>query len=254
MKCIELSSDEILILLRNRFCKPAWAFLPQVRNGTGYLRTTRTADALAMSLYPSRGLDLHGFEIKVNRTDWLNELKNPDKAEEIAQFVDFWWIVSTKDVVKVEELPLNWGLMTPFGSTVKIVKQAKLLKSIPIDRLLLAAILRKAQEIIVPEAQFKIHYNEGKKEGEKIARENFNYERKRHEELQKTIRDFEKTSGVHINSWHAEDIGSAVRMVLNEEHLLIKPSLKHLLESAEEIVKDIKEQLILLEIKEKKGT
>jgi len=102
------TSSDLEEKLSYKFSTPAWAFLPQVRNGTGYLRnTTRTADAIAMSLYPSRGLDLHGFEIKVSRTDWLGELKNPEKAEAIAQFCDYWWIVAPKEIINLDEVPYN---------------------------------------------------------------------------------------------------------------------------------------------------
>ena len=47
-------------------------------------------------VWPSRGLYLHGFEIKVHRNDWLRELKNPAKAEEIAGYCHFWWVVATR--------------------------------------------------------------------------------------------------------------------------------------------------------------
>lgn len=79
-------SESVFELLRRRYPAPAWAFLEEVRNQTGYARTIRTADALAMSLYPSRGLHLHGFEVKVSRADWFRELNDPKKAEEIAAY------------------------------------------------------------------------------------------------------------------------------------------------------------------------
>ena len=101
------TASDIEDLLSNRFCAPAWAFLPQVRNGTGFLNVTRTVDAIAMGLWPSRGLYMHGFEIKVRRGDWLNELRNPEKAEEIGQFCDFFWVVAPKEVIKFEEVPDN---------------------------------------------------------------------------------------------------------------------------------------------------
>ena len=47
-------------LLRQRFGPPHFAFLEQVRAGAGF--DQRTADAMAMGLWKSRGLDLHGFE------------------------------------------------------------------------------------------------------------------------------------------------------------------------------------------------
>ena len=238
-----LSAQDLENLLSNRFCPPAWAFIPQVRNGTGYVKTVTTVDAIAMGLYPSRGLYLNGFEIKVNRGDWLKELKKPDKAEEIAQFCDFFWVVSPKDIIKIEEIPSNWGWMIPFGKTTKVIKPAKQLKSQPIDNLFLAAILRRTQEIIIPDAKL----NEVKKEGIDIGREradqDFKYEKEEHIRLQEKVSDFEKRSGVTINSWRAGNVGDAVKMVLNGEHLRIKQSLERLHQQARDIANEIAEEL-----------
>ena len=163
----EITASDIEDMLFNRFCPPAWALIPQVRSATGYITQVRTADALAMGLWPSRGLELHGFEIKIYRSDWLNELRNPAKAEEIAGYCDFWLLVAPKDLIKVEELPTPWGLMIPHGKTTKIVKQAEKLKSSPPDKLFLAAILRRAQEVITPQAKINESYKKGKEEGKK---------------------------------------------------------------------------------------
>ena len=238
------TSMDIENLLSNRFSPPAWAFLPQVRNCTGYARTIRTADALAMGLYPSRGLYLHGFEIKINRGDWLNELKTPDKAEAIAKFCDYWWIVAPKDIIKIEELPSNWGLMIPHGTTTKIVKEAKQIKSKNIDRLLLAGILRKAQEVITPTAELREEHKKGYDSGRKRAESSFKWDRDEHKKLKQTVLEFEKASGIKIDTWQdSKEIGEAVKLVLNGEHLRIKKNLKRLLKNAEDIVIDIKENL-----------
>ncbi|MCQ9206248.1 MAG: hypothetical protein NG737_08065, partial [Omnitrophica bacterium] len=217
--------------------------LPQVRNGTGYLKTTRTADAIAMSLWPSRGLHLNAFEIKVYRGNWLSELKNPQKAEEIAQFCDFFWVVAPKDIIKIEEVPKNWGLMIPFGTTVKIIKEAEQLKPKNIDKLFLAAILRKAQETITPDSKLREARIEGYKQGEKNTKATLKWQLEEHESLKKTVHEFEKKSGVNIRRWDCKDIGEAVRMVLSGEHLRAKESLQELLKKSERITKQIKEVL-----------
>jgi hypothetical protein len=119
-----MTAADIEKLIIAKHPKEAWAVLPQVRNGTGFARNPRTADVLAMSLWPSRGIFLHGFEIKVSKNDWKTELLNPAKAEAIAQYCGYWWIAAPADVVNVFELPVNWGLMAATDKTLKIVKQA----------------------------------------------------------------------------------------------------------------------------------
>ena len=134
--------------LCNRYKAPEWAIFSGVANGTG-ARAKRTADALAMSLWPSRGLELMGFEIKVSRGDLLRELKDPAKAEAVAKYCDRWWIAAgSKEIVKPEELPRAWGLLIPHGKTMKIVKDAGALPSQPVTREFLAAILRRAHEVV----------------------------------------------------------------------------------------------------------
>jgi len=241
------TAQDIEDLLSNRFCAPAWAFIPQVRNGTGFLNSARTADALAMSLWPSRGLHLNGFEIKINRGDWLSELKNPAKAEAIAQFCDFFWVVSPKDIIKLEEIPQNWGWLVPFGKSVKAMKPPIQMKSEVIDKLFLAAILRRAQETIAPAAKIEAARKKGKAEGEKEADRAFKYSKERHAELKQRIFDFQKKSGVNIDSWQLGDIAKAVKMIVNGQHLRAKEDLKSLhtqaLQIADKIAEELKENV-----------
>ena len=138
------NAGDLVGALRQRYAPPAFAFLPQVANGTGGNRS-RTADALAMSLWPSRGLELHGFEIKVSRGDWLRELKEPAKADAVARFCDRWWIVvPTRDIVKPAELPRGWGLLATSGESLRAVVEAGIIECEPLTRQFLAAVLRVA--------------------------------------------------------------------------------------------------------------
>lgn len=142
-------SDGIFAALRKRFAAPEWAYFEEVRNGTGFSRrTTRTADGLAFSLWPSRGLELHGIEVKTHRSDWLREKKEPEKAEEIGRFCDRWWLAVTPGVVlDVGEVPSTWGLLEWDGKRWRTHRDApKRLEATPLDRPMLAAILRKASE------------------------------------------------------------------------------------------------------------
>lgn len=142
------TAEGVLAALRRRYTSPEYALFENVGNATGH-RANRYADALAMAVWPSRGLLFHGFEIKVNRNDVLRELKDPKKADDIARYCDFWWMaVGDAKIVKSDELPPTWGLLVPTngkgGATLKIVKDASRLKPKAIDRSFIAAILRRA--------------------------------------------------------------------------------------------------------------
>lgn len=215
-----MTETAVLTLLRTRFAAPAFAVIPQVRNGTGWSRrTVRTADALVMGLYPSRGLHLTGVEIKVDRYDWLRELKAPDKAEDIARFCDFWVVaVGDKGIVEPGELPPNWGLLVPNGQSLRYAVEPKILTATPVDRAFLAAILRRAAECVVPkdgiEELLVARFEAGLKQGEENVRHQTARTERTLSELQGVVRTFEAAAGVKIDRWDAPKIGAAVKFVL----------------------------------------
>ena len=207
--------------LADHFAPPEWAFLRQVRNATGAGRVTRTADAIAMSLWPSRGLELHGFEVKVSRSDWLREVADPAKADEIARFCSRWWIVvSDPKIVVTGELPPTWGLKVPHGAGLRAVVEAPLnpLVQEP-TRAFIAAVLR----VVVEQAPGKAEIDaEAARRAEVVRAECAkSYEisvkvavdsvQRDLDEIKTAVKDFEARAGVTINRWTAGEVGSVVR-------------------------------------------
>ena len=95
--------------------RPALRRRRQVRSHAGF-DARRTADFVAMDLWPSTRLTLHGHEIKVSRSDWLRELKDPSKAAEFIPYMNYWWGSSSDPrIVRDGELPDDWGLMAMRG-------------------------------------------------------------------------------------------------------------------------------------------
>ena len=88
-----------------------WVCAEHVRNDSGFW-AARTADFMALDMWPGTGNALHGHEVKVSRGDWLAELKKPEKALPFIEVVDYWWLaVPDASIVKDGELPLDWGLL-----------------------------------------------------------------------------------------------------------------------------------------------
>lgn len=134
---------DVATVLSLKFCQPEFSFLRQVRNSTGFQKVERTADAMALQCYPSRGLGLHGFEIKVSRADLKKELEDPDKAEEVARFCDYWWLaVSDRKITEGFHLPKTWGLICCRTGKAVTVKTAGKMKAQELDRKFIASILR----------------------------------------------------------------------------------------------------------------
>lgn len=215
-----MTTFDITAALRARFKEPEYAFFTEVRNGTGFSRRTiRTADGLAMSLWPGRGLELIGIEVKVSRGDWLREKKDPAKAEEIQAYCDRWYLaVSDPKIVQPGELPPTWGLLVPKGGGLVAAVDAPKLEAKPLDRLLLAAILRRACATIgVPK-------HEVEAEVQRRIEATLDAERKRTADsseraleqsradlasLRDNIATFERASGVRIDRWSGGNVGAA---------------------------------------------
>ncbi|MGH3977973.1 MAG: hypothetical protein ACRDRZ_03055 [Pseudonocardiaceae bacterium] len=88
--------------------------------------SSRRADYVAVSLWPSRGLTIDAHELKVSRSDWLRELRQPSKAQAWWPHCHRWWLVAGHEsIVGQGELPDGWGLMVPGrGHRMKIVLPA----------------------------------------------------------------------------------------------------------------------------------
>lgn len=89
----------------------------------------RICDYMAIDLWTGMGLGrgpkLHGHEVKVSRSDWLTEMKDPAKAESFYRYCDFWWlVVSDKAIVRDGELPEGWGLLVAHGRSVRVAVDA----------------------------------------------------------------------------------------------------------------------------------
>lgn len=140
-----MRAEEIRAALAKKFAAPEYALFFEVGDATGG-RARRWADALAMGLWPSRGLALQGFEIKVSRSDLTSELKNPAKAESIARYCRYWWLATPPGLVREGELPEGWGLYEAHPNGLRCIKQAPTFTEQSITPEFLAAILRRACE------------------------------------------------------------------------------------------------------------
>lgn len=115
--------------------------LTQVASSTG--GATNIADVMILGAWRSSGNLLEGFEVKVSRADWLNEVKNPDKCLPSKQYCHKWWLViADAAMVKDGELPDDWGMMVVDRGALKIVKKAPMLKPVPLAMDFVASLLR----------------------------------------------------------------------------------------------------------------
>lgn len=233
--------------LRKRHDPQAYALMFEVADGTGAAQR-RWADAVAMGLWPSRGLNIEGYELKASRTDWLKELKTPEKAEAICQYCDYWWLaVTDPKIVKDGELPANWGLLALNKKGVLVtVKPAPKLTPLPLTREFLAAMLRSAAKPAVKDDQMAMlrAREEGRVAEAERSQRVIDKLNQKIQELDSAIVDFQRTSGITIKSpWSygrpAAQVGQTVRDVLDGKHDRDRDELRQIRSTALSILNRI---------------
>jgi hypothetical protein len=119
----KLTERDMLDLLHRRYGQksyngavsaPRYICAEHVRARAGF--DTRTADFIAVDTWESSmrqgWLIVHGVEVKVSRSDWLRELKDPHKAAEGMHYASHRWLaVPDASMVREGELPSGWGLL-----------------------------------------------------------------------------------------------------------------------------------------------
>lgn len=140
-----------------------WVRAEHVQSGLGYRDGARVADFVAADRHSST-MALHGHEVKVSRSDWLTELKDPSKADAIKRYMTHWWlVVPDADIVKPGELQADWGLMVLRDGKLRAKKSAPRLDAepIPLDFTiaLMTAAARTGQREVLHRDAPTIHLN-----------------------------------------------------------------------------------------------
>jgi hypothetical protein len=144
---------------RSQGSNDRWIRAEHVRNGVGfygYNEATgrcndwaglRTADFIAIDTYESKGLEVHGHEVKVSRSDWLHELADPTKAEAFRQYCNRWWlVVPDASIVRPGELPAGGGLLALRGEVLHAVHRAPVRDPKPIPKPIWISLMRSASK------------------------------------------------------------------------------------------------------------
>ncbi|VWB96746.1 hypothetical protein BPS26883_04681 [Burkholderia pseudomultivorans] len=243
-----MQTAEVKAALRARFCSPEWALFFEVADATG-ARHSRWADAVAMNLWPSRGLAIHGVEVKVSRSDWLRELKAPSKSAPVQRYCDHWWIVAPAGVLKDGELPPTWGHyeVKPGGILRELVAAPKL-ESEPVTRQFVAAMMRRASaaDEDVVRAAVATELQRLRDEDEKRVQREIEARTSELKDLREQLAEIERVSGVKIGRWgNSEEIGRAVKAVLASGVLRSYGGIAALREKAQSILTHCDEALEL---------
>jgi hypothetical protein len=139
---IKPTTPAVMVALRERFCPPEFALFEEV--GDSGSSSGTYADAVAVNMWASRGYAITGFEVKVSRSDWLRELKSPEKAEAVITRCDRWYLVAPDDVYKIDEVPISWGILSFKNGKLRETRKPPQLDAKPITRAFVAQMFRRS--------------------------------------------------------------------------------------------------------------
>lgn len=244
-----MTADEVLQKVRLKWPAKSAAVLPAVADRVG--RPERFADVVVMELFPSRGLSLSVVEIKVSRSDFLKEMRTPEKAESINAFCDYQWIAAPAGVIHPEDLPPGWGLLEATATKATIKKKPVLNphRREP-DRVFLASLLRALQKNVSPEAEIERRVQEAVAQERHRHNLQFREMEKRAEEsyqsLRRAVDEFEAASGIRINKWDAKgagEVGAIVKAIMHDRQGHLVRELETRLLNLSNGVANAKEQI-----------
>lgn len=111
----DMTAKDVVECLRQHYTGKndgQWAFFEELRVGTGYGKgCEQRLDAYALGCYPSKGHTAIAFEVKVSRSDFLAEIRNPAKRYHAMALSNQFFFVAPEGLVTTEEIPDLCGLM-----------------------------------------------------------------------------------------------------------------------------------------------
>jgi hypothetical protein len=193
----------------------------QVNNGAGF-SYGRTLDAVAFDTWPSKGLGLHGFEVKCSSADLRRELQHPDKSSAFTPYLDTFSIVAPAKVITPEReaIPRRWGLYAPNDAGELRTIRKPLYLHEPgehdretVDRSFAAAFVRALVQRSLSDDVRQEAFEQGRQDG--IA--SLAHDIKQAERLREQVAAFAAASGICLSEYGPDgrQVGEAVRFVLS---------------------------------------
>ena len=219
-----LTTAGLQALLAERYPDDRWALFFNVPDSVGVAQNRR-ADAIAAGLWKTVGHDLHGFELKISRGDWLRELSKVHKADPFLARCDYWWLVTADtSIAKLEELPACWGWLAATRGGLRVQRPAARLPqpADKIDRLFALGLFRKLKQEQGKE-QPKLPLTQAAVDAyeERVAHEvrlQVRAQVNGYEQLKARVSAFEQRSGIALDSWRAGRMGDVVRQIMALDH------------------------------------
>lgn len=218
-------------LIQKRHAGDGWFVFSELRNQPGF-GASRSADHAALGLWASTKYEFHLYEVKISRSDVIREMKDPTKANAVGKYAHHWWLViSDEKIIKDVLIPEAWGILVPTvrgGSRMLTeYRKAPKLKPKPFDPLFCVAMLRNmATNWVTPakhrELQEQLDRLSTKREEDPDMRSELAQAKRRVEQLEAAITQFQELSGVDMDGvregrYRVAPLARAVKFALEND-------------------------------------
>lgn len=120
----------------------------EMSTGTGHQHgEPNRLDAFHMAVHPSKGLKRTVYEIKVSRSDFLREIKEPRKRRAALRVSNQFYFVTPSGLLEPQEIPLECGLLEFDGKLLRETVSAPFRDGLPASWYFFAAFARRVLKI-----------------------------------------------------------------------------------------------------------
>lgn len=127
-----IAADDVRRGLERRY-RDKWTVLHEVAHHVGYEagHQRRYIDTVAVGMTRESGYGtIYCHEIKVSRSDWLSEMRQPEKHRAFLDRCHRFYFVAPKGVILAHEVLPDCGLLIWYPSQIRIVRDAHLMRPV----------------------------------------------------------------------------------------------------------------------------
>lgn len=100
-----MKTEEVMTALKNMHNPEKWAFFEELRIGTGYGKDSeQRLDGWAIHYWPSKKNVTRGYEVKVSKGDFMNEINKPFKRRAGLRLSNEFYFVTPKKLLSDEDI------------------------------------------------------------------------------------------------------------------------------------------------------
>ena len=155
--------------------------------------------------------------------------------------------VTDETIVEAGELPPTWGLLAPRRGKLVALTEAPKLEAVPLDRLMLASLLRAVTEKYMPRANIHSELEGARKSayeaGAKSREAEIGRVQRELNQIRAAVRDYESASGLDldVHGWNGQSrkVGAAVKLVLSGGADAYRQPLQNLYNTAQHLVRSM---------------